>query len=136
MNDKIFKYEKEMRNTMNNILEKEKMERMDKMNTNVVNFVSGAIISPLFDKMCDITNVSKSKEIYTSFKKMYELGLKEDIFSILHMLITTSDVDVPDQYFDMVDNPEFRAGFVYEALEDFEDLMYDIEEELLISEGK
>lgn len=121
---------------MNNILEKEKMERMDKMNTNVVNFVSGAIISPLFDKICDITNISKAKEIYTSFKKMYELGLKEDIFSILHMLITTSDVDVPDQYFDMVDNPEFRECFVYEVLEDFEDLMYDIEEELLISEGK
>ena len=121
---------------MDIILENEKIERMDKMNNNIVNFVSGAIISPLFDKMCDITNVSKAKEIYTSFKKMYELGLNEEIFSILHMLIVSSGIDVPKQHLDMADDEEFRESFVFEVIEDFEDLMYDIEEELLISEGK
>lgn len=136
MNSRIFNYENEWRNTMNIILKNEKIERMDKMNNNIVNFVSGAIISPLFDKMCDITNVSKAKEIYTSFQKMYDLGLKEEIFSILHMLIASSGIDVPKQYLDMVDDEEFRGIFVFEAIEDFKDLMYDIEEELLISEGK
>lgn len=59
---------------------------------------------------------------------MYELGLKEEIFSILHMLITTSGVDLPEHYLNMIDNPESKAAFVHEALEDFKDLMYDIEE--------
>lgn len=134
--NRIFNYENERKNTMDIILENEKIERMDKMNNNIVNFVSGAIISPLFDKMCDITNVSKAKEIYTSFKKMYELGLNEEIFLILHMLIVSSGIDVPKQHLDMADDEEFRESFVFEAIEDFEDLMYDIEEELLISEGK
>lgn len=59
MSKNMLNYEEELGNIINANVENEKNERSNTINKNVINFMSGAIISPLFDKMCDITTVSK-----------------------------------------------------------------------------
>ena len=53
--------------------------------------------------------------------------MTQDAFSLLHIIIKTSGVRLPEEYRCIVDNEKLRADFVEEAVEDLEDILYDLE---------
>ena len=97
------------------------------MNINMLNVVSGAIMSPMVDKLCKKVSVEEVSNLYNSLEFLNENELTQEAFSLLHIIIKTSGVRLPDEYRCIVDNEKLRADFVEEAIADLEDILYDLE---------
>ena len=109
------------------IVENMNNERMVNMNIQTLNTVSGAIISPLVDKLCKKVTVDDVQNLYTVLKSMCENDLKDESFSVLHTIIKMSGVRLPEEYSYIVNYEKLRADFVEEAIGDLEDIIYDLE---------
>lgn len=103
------------------------LERNDIVNINMLNAVSGAIMSPVVDKMSKKVSAEEVRNLYNSLEFMSENELTQEAFSLLHIIIKTSGVRLPDEYRCIVDNAKLRADFLEEAIEDLEDILYDLE---------
>ena len=97
------------------------------MNIYTLNAVSGAIMSPMVDKLCKKTSVEEVVNFYSSLEFLYENELTQEAFSMLHIIIKTSGVRIPEEYRCIVANEKLRADFVEEAIADLEDILYDLE---------
>jgi len=102
-------------------------ERNDIMNINMLNAVSGAIMSPMVDKLCKKVSAEEVRNLYSSLEFMIENEMTQDAFFLLHIIIKTSGFRLPEEYRCIVDNEKLRADFVEEAIADLEDILYDIE---------
>lgn len=109
------------------IIENIKKERMTNMNIQMVNALSGAIISPMVDKLCKKVSAEEVRNLYSSLEFMIENEVTQDAFSLLHIIIKTSGVRLPEEYRCIVDNEKLRADFVEEAIADLEDILCDLE---------
>ena len=109
------------------IIENIKKERMTNMNIQMVNTLSGAIISPMVDKLCKKVSAEEVRNLYSSLEFMIENEVTQDAFSLLHIIIKTSGVRLPEEYRCIVDNEKLRADFVEEAIADLEDILCDLE---------
>ena len=109
------------------IIENMKKERMTNMNIQIINAVSGAIITPLVDKLCKKVTVDEVQNLYTALESMCENDLKEEAFYVLHALIKMSSVRLSEEYHCIADNEKLRADFVEESIADLEDILYDLE---------
>ena len=109
------------------MIENMKKERMTNMNIQIVNTLSGAIISPMVDKLCKKVSAEEVRILYSSLEFMIENEMTQDAFSLLHIIIKTSGVRLPEEYRCIVDNEKLRAYFVEEAIADLEDILYDLE---------
>lgn len=109
------------------IIENMNKERMTNTNVQMLNTVSGAIISPLVDKIIKKNTIGEMRDLYNALENMCESDLKDEAFSILHIIIKTSGVRLPSEYQCIVDNPKLRSDFVEEAIADIEDILYDLE---------
>lgn len=108
-------------------MKKERMTKMTNMNIQMVNALSGAIISPMVDKLCKKVSVEEVRNLYSSLEFMIENEMTQDAFSLLHIIIKTSGIRLPEEYRCIVDNEKLRADFVEEAISDLEDILYDLE---------
>ena len=97
------------------------------MNAHIINAVSGAIISPMVDKLCKKISAEEVRILYSSLEFMIENEMTQDAFSLLHIIIKTLGVRLPEEYRCVVDNEKLRADFVEEAIADLEDILYDLE---------
>ena len=97
------------------------------MNAHIINAVSGTIISPIVDKLCKKVSTEEVVNLYSSLEFMIENEMTQDAFSLLHIIIKTSGVRLPEEYRCIVDNEKLRADFVEEAITDLEDILYDLE---------
>ena len=97
------------------------------MNAHIINAVSGAIISPMVDKICKKASVEEVRNLYNSLEFLCKNELTQEAFSMLHIIIKTSGVSLPEEYRCIVDNEKLRADFVEEAIADLEDILYDLE---------
>lgn len=97
------------------------------MNVHIINAVSGAIISPMVDKLCKKVSAEEVRILYSSLEFMIENEMTQDAFSLLHIIIKTSGVRLPEEYRCIVGNEKLRADFVEEAIADLEDILYDLE---------
>lgn len=104
-----------------------KTERNNVMNIYMLNAVSGAIMSPLVDRLCKKVTVDELQNLYIALESMCENDLVEEAFSVLHTSIKISGVRLPSEYRCIIDNPNLRADFVEEAIADLEDILYDLE---------
>lgn len=109
------------------IIENIKKERMTNMNIQMVNALSGAIISPMVDKLCKKVSAEEVRNLYSSLEFMIENEVTQDAFSLLHIIIKTSGVRLPEEYRCIVDNEKLRADFVEEAIADLENILCDLE---------
>ena len=109
------------------IIENMNNERMVNMNIQMVNALSGAIISPMVDKLCKKVSAEEVRNLYSSLEFMIENEVTQDAFSLLHIIIKTSGVRLPEEYRCIVDNEKLRADFVEEAIADLEDILCDLE---------
>ena len=92
-----------------------------------INQVSGAIMSPMVDKISKKVSTDEVRNLYSSLEFMIENEMIQEAFSLLHTIIKTSDVRLPEDYRCIADNEKLRADFVEEAIADLEDIMYDLE---------
>lgn len=109
------------------MIENMKKERMTNMNIQIVNALSGAIISLVVDKLCKKVSAEEVSNLYNSLEFLNENELTQEAFSLLHIIIKTSGVCLPEKYRCIVDNEKLRADFVEEAIADLEDILYDLE---------
>ena len=103
------------------------IRRSNNMTIEIINQVSGAIMSTLVDKMSKKVSVDEVRNLYSSLEFMIENEMTQDAFSLLHIIIKTSGVRLPEEYRCIVDNEKLRADFVEEAVADLEDILYDLE---------
>ena len=102
-------------------------ERMVNMNIQMLNAVSGTIMSPMIDKLCKKVTVVEVQNLYTALESMCENDLKEEAFYVLHAVIKISGVRLPEEYRCIIDNEKLRDDFVEEAIADLEDILNDLE---------
>jgi hypothetical protein len=103
------------------------VRRPNNMTIEIINQVSGAIMSTLVDKMSKKVSADEIGNLYSSLEFMIENERKQEAFSMLHIIIKTSGVRLPEEYRCIVDNEKLRADFVEEAVADLEDILYDLE---------
>lgn len=108
-------------------IENMKNERSNIMNIYTLNAVSGAIMSPMVDKLCKKTSVEEVRNLYNSLEFLSENEMTQEAFSLLHTIIKISGVRLPEEYRCIVGSEKLRADFVEEAIADLEDIMYDLE---------
>ena len=97
------------------------------MDINVINAVSGVVMSPLVDKLSKKVSVAEIRNLHNSLQTMYEQEQMQEAFSLIHIIIKASGVRLPTEYKCIVDNPKLREMFIYEVIEDIEDILYDFE---------
>ena len=97
------------------------------MNAHIMNALSGAIMSPVVDKICKKASVEEIRNLYNSLEFMNDNEMTQEAFSLLHIIIKSSGVRLPEEYRCIVDNAKLRADFVEEAIADLEDILYDLE---------
>ena len=90
------------------------------------------LIQPTFGKATvggyDVQkNPDEVRNLYSSLEFMIENERTQEAFSLLHIIIKTSGVRLPEEYRCIVDNEKLRADFVEEAIADLEDILYDFE---------
>ena len=73
-------------------------ERSAIMNAHIINAVSGAIISPMVDKLCKKVSAEDVRILYSSLEFMIENEIIQEAFSLLHIIIKTSGVRLPEGY--------------------------------------
>ena len=103
------------------------IRRPNNMTIEIINQVSGAIMSTLVDKMSKKVSADEVRNLYSSLEFMIENERTQEAFSLLHTIIKTSGVRLPEEYRCIVDNEKLRADFVEEAVADLEDILYDLE---------
>ena len=67
------------------------------------------------------------RNLYNSLDFLCKNELTQEAFSMLHIIIKTSGVSLPEEYRCIVDNEKLRADFVEEAIADLEDILCDLE---------
>ena len=102
------------------------IRRSNNMTIEIINQVSGAIMSTLVDKMSKKVSVDEVRNLYSSLEFMIENERTQEAFSLLHTIIKTSGVRLPEEYRCIVDSEKLRADFVEEAVADLEDILYDL----------
>lgn len=102
-------------------------ERSNIMNIYTLNAVSGAIMSSVVDKICKKVSAEEVGNLYSSLEFMFENEMTQEAFSLLHIIIKSSGVRLPEEYRCIVDNEKLRVDFVKEAVADLEDILYDLE---------
>ena len=91
-------------------------ERGNIMSIYTLNAVSGAIMSPLVDKISKKVSVEEVRNLYSSLEFMIENEMIQEAFSLLHIIIKSSGVRLPEEYRCIIDNEKLRADFVEEAV--------------------
>ena len=102
------------------------IRRTNNMTIEIINQVSGAIMSTLVDKMSKKVSADEVRNLYSSLEFMIENERTQEAFSLLHTIIKTSGVRLPKEYRCIVDSEKLRADFVEEAVADLEDILYDL----------
>ena len=74
-----------------------------------------------------IDKLPDEMQVYNALESMCEQDLIEEAFCVLHTIIKTSGIRLPEEYRCIVDNEKLRADFVEEAIADLEDILYDLE---------
>ena len=92
-----------------------------------INQISGAIMSPMVDKLRKKIKVEEVQNLYNALESMCEQDLIEEAFCVLHTIIKISGVRLPDEYKCIVDSEILHSDFVEEAVADLEDIIYDLE---------
>ena len=103
------------------------IRRQNNMTIEIINQVSGAIMSPMVDKLSKKVSAEEISNFYNLLEFLNENELTQDAFSLLHIIIKSSGVRLPEEYSYIVNYEKLRADFVEEAIADLEDIIYDLE---------
>ena len=107
------------------------------VNATAVNYVSGLYTLPLLNEVCDSyqNDVDSMGELKTFLSELYEKGQYDILIGVLKIIFNFCSLPIPDEV-QMIFNceiQELKDCYLYEFLEDFQDIMYDLKVEYDLS---
>ena len=102
------------------------------VNATAVNYVSGLYTLPLLNEVCDSyqNDVDSMGELKTFLSELYEKGQYDILIGVLKIIFNFCSLPIPDEV-QMIFNceiQELKEVYLYEFLEDFQDVMFDFRE--------
>ena len=99
------------------------------VNTLTANYISGLYTLPLLNEVWALylNDVDAMEELQTFLGELYEKGQCDIMAGILKLIYSFCSLIIPDEVqmiFDC-DEKELKEIFLYEFLEDFQDIIYD-----------
>jgi len=125
---------KRSKEELRKILIAEKMiDATGEVNATRVNYLSGAYTSPLLSEVWDLymRDIGAMEELYTFLKEVFGKEQFEIMIGILKILYNLCGLLIPDAVQTIYECGErdLKKLYLYEFLEDFQDLMYDFRAE-------
>lgn len=107
------------------------------VNATRVNYISGAYTSPLLSEIWSFyaNDIDAMEELHTFLKEVFQKEQFEIMIGILKILYNLCGLPIPDavQIIYNCDVKNLKELYLYEFLEDFQDLMYDFRAEAGVS---
>ncbi len=115
------------------LIEKNLIDEVGTVNVFKVNLISGAHTWPLLSEVWNLyqSDVTLMEELKDFLNAVYEQGQYDTLIGILKVLYSCSGLLIPDdlQMLFNCEEKELKESYLYEFLEDFQDIMYDLREE-------
>ena len=112
------------------LIEKNLIDEAGTVNAFKVNIISGAHTWPLLIEIWDLyqNDVSQMEELQVFLNAVYEQGQYDILIGILKTLYSCCGLLIPDdlQMIFNCEEKELKETYLYEFLEDFQDIMYDL----------
>ena len=112
------------------LIEKNIIDEAGTVNAFKVNITSGAHTWPLLSEVWDLyqNDVTLMEELQTFLNAVYEQGQYDILIGILKVLYSCCGLLLPDDLQMIFDceEKELKEAYLYEFLEDFQDIMYDL----------
>lgn len=101
------------------------------VNTTTVNYISGLYTLPLLNEVWDLylNDVDAIKELQTFITDLFEKEQYDIVIGILKLIYCFCSLIIPDEVQMIFDcgERELKEIYLYEFLEDFQDIMYDLQ---------
>jgi hypothetical protein len=112
------------------LIEKNVIYETGTINAFQVNCISGAHTWPLLSEVWDLyqNDITPMEELQNFLKMVYEKAQYDTLIGILKILYNCCGLLIPDDLqiiFDCAEK-ELKEIYLYEFLEDFQDIMYDL----------
>jgi hypothetical protein len=118
------------------LIEKNIIDEAGAVNAFKVNIISGAHTWPLLSEAWDLyqNDVTLMEELQVILNAVYEQGQYAILLGMLKILYNCCGLLIPDDLQMIFDceEKELKESYLYEFLEDFQDIMYDLREEVRI----
>ena len=115
------------------LIEKNLIDEAGTVNAFKVNLISGAHTWPLLSEVWNLyqNDVTSIEELQAFLSAVYEQGHYVILIGILKILYNCCGLLIPDDLQMIFDCEEkyLKEVYLYEFLEDFQDIMYDFQEE-------
>ena len=112
------------------LIEKNLIDEAGTVNAFKVNIISGAHTWPLLSEVWDLYqyHVTQMEELQAFLNAVYEQGQYDILIGILKVLYSCCGLLIPDDLQMIFDyeEKELKEVYLYEFLEDFQDIMYDL----------
>lgn len=118
------------------LFEKNLIDEVGTVNTFKVNCISGAHTWPLLSEVWNLyqEEVTSMEELQVFLNAVYEQDQYDTLVGILKILYSCCGLPIPDdlQMIFNCEEKELKEIYLYEFLEDFQDIMYDLKTEALL----
>jgi hypothetical protein len=122
------------------LIEKNLVDEAGTVNAFTVNCISGAHTWPLLSEIWSLyqNDVSLMEELQAFLKTIYEKEQYDILIGILKILYNCCWLVIPDDLQMIFDceEKELKEIYLYEFLEDFQDIIYDLRTETELSENQ
>ncbi len=112
------------------LIEKNLIDEAGIVNTFTVNCISGAHTWPLLSEVWNQyqNDVTQIEELQVFLNAVYEQGQYDILIGIFKILYSCCGLLIPDDLQMIFDceEKELKEAYLYEFLEDFQDIMYDL----------
>ncbi len=113
------------------LIEKNLIDDAGSVNAFAVNCISGAHTWPLLSEVWNLyqNDVTQMEELQDFLNAVYEQGQYDVLIGILEVLYSCCGLLIPEDLQMIFDceEKELKETFLYEFLEDFQDIMYDLQ---------
>lgn len=116
------------------LIEKQLIDKVGAVNAFTVNCISGVHTWPLLSEVWDLylNDIEALEELQTFFKELFAKGCFDIIIGTLKIIYNFCGLLIPDEVqmiFDC-DMSELKEFYLYEFLEDVQDIMYDFQADM------
>ncbi len=114
------------------LIEKNLIDDAGTVNAFKVNIISGANTWPLLSEVWDLyqNEITSMEELQAFLNAVYDQGQYDILIGILKVLYSCCGLLIPDDLQMIFDceEKELKEVYLYEFLEDFQDIMYDLKD--------
>jgi len=115
------------------LIDEKLIDETGTVNTTTVNYISGLYTSQLLNEVWDLYlhDVDAMEELQAFLNEIYEKEQYDIMIGILKLIYSFCSLIIPDEVQMIFEcgEKELKGVYLYEFLEDFQDLMYDFRAE-------